>query len=231
MASTKVSPGVLHRFSDYVSTFCQPPTDVAAAEKYARLGEEYLALFAIEDEVDFQKALLEKSKDEPTVNIAGYILWCLLAQSYGAGLPFGKGMFNIEFENKAMTRRLHAFLAKAGYQRISSHYRGVAKKHFGIDDDDSSIMWPWQFKTVVFGLCDEDTPQEMLYFKPERYGFDFVHHPLRASQHLYAWAKYLWHPQKLPGTESFRETDHKEIHIAVSRQGLRTYCGTANKLS
>jgi hypothetical protein len=204
-------------FAEYLNRYC-PNFSVDLAVGYAKKGEEYLKLFC---DPNFNYEQLNLS-NQNTETIAGCILWCLIKKSYDAHKPFGKGMFNITFENIECTNNLYNFLENSSYARISSHYTKIATSHKGIDDDNSKIKWPWQFKTIVFGMCDKGKDSQSLYFKPERFGLDVIHHPIRAACHLYAWSKFLIHPQRLLGTESYRETDENVLRYPW-QQGKEIY--------
>lgn len=196
---------LIKSFDEFIAKLCKNVT-LNQASKYAARGEEYLKSFMYGSDCD----------NDDIMAVGFCILWCLLKKSYDNQMPFGKGMFLIEFEDDpdfAKVTNLFKRLSgkKPAYTRISSHFNERSKKQYGIDSYKRKrheyITPPYEFSTICFGFCEEADGSKTLFIKPERYGFDIFGNPRAAFWHTLDFIKHIkFSPQKVEGTKSFRET-------------------------
>lgn len=209
----KIIPGSLNvgknlSFEDYVETYCKGVA-LDNAISYAQRGEAFL--LSMPEQINSNT-----STDDITAQMS-CVMWCLLKRSYDNKEPFGKGMFNIAYEDPEVTKFLFDSLIKSSktYSRLSTHYRERVADlyHRGIDinkNSEADIPLPWKFKTICFGLCKEPNGTESIYLKPEKHGVDFRANPLDAFWHGVDLIRSFISSEKIKGTQSYRETEKKK---------------------
>jgi hypothetical protein len=210
------------------------------AEQYAEQGMKYLETFCTDNEDELEKRVANLGGKEELSIIIGCVLWCLIKMAYDDGRNFYKGMFVLDSGEDKFAKYFYNFLADFSYGRLTSHYYREAT-HLGFDYVDPSIPWPWQFKTVVFGLMHDKKGGYRVFFKPERFSFNVFKKTRESIRHGFAFRdfKFKWNKWKPFGTTTLRETDKnpdkmpwqrgKELHVTMRKDGVALRTEAAQK--